>query len=86
MTEGTSHSKVWSSTGGTSWSSTYSYNNGTCVNSGLSGPWVANTASGSTNDILNSNNTGCTATIIYTVTNAAGVSASDTLYITAIAP
>jgi peptidoglycan hydrolase-like protein with peptidoglycan-binding domain len=92
LTAGQAHQKVWSSTGGTSWNSTYSFaqdkNLGSAICSHLdSGSWNGsggNTASGFVNDIANQNNVGCTATIIYTVTNAQGVSVSDTLHVTTV--
>ena len=84
LTVGEENTKVWSSTGGTSWSSSYSYNNGTCTNAGLTGPWTAATADGSVTNIANVNNSGCTATITYTVTGSGGT-ASDTIHVTTVA-
>ena len=75
LTPGQSNTKTWSSTGGTSWSSSYTMS-GTCTNQG-SGGWVANTASGSVTNTANSANSGCTAIITYTVSNAAGTAQSS---------
>jgi peptidoglycan hydrolase-like protein with peptidoglycan-binding domain len=94
LTAGQAHQKVWASTGGTSWNSTYSFAQdntlGAMKCSHLdSGSWNGsggNTSSGFVNDVANQNNVGCTATIIYTVTNAQGVSVSDTLRVTTVAP
>ena len=77
---------AWNSTGGTSWSSHFSFS-GTCKDAGLSGPWGATSASGSSSGAPISDYAGCTATVTYTVSNSSG-SVTATAYVTvpAISP
>src|SRR3989344_2742664 len=78
IAEGESNTKTWGSTGGTAWSSSYSFSQDprssvTCSQSSGTRTWEASTANGSTvGNIGSSSNVGCIATITYTVTNAYG--------------
>ncbi len=78
------NTKRWSSTGGTSWKSTYSLS-GSCPSTGTSGVWNISTDSGSLTQVMQSQFIGCVAKITYTATNNAG-SASDAIYMTIVAP
>lgn len=86
LTSGQNNVATWSSSAnGTAWSSTYSIS-GNCANNGVTGVWKANTANGSASldDIVKDSNAGCSATIVYTVSNGS-MSTHSSLYIIAIA-
>ena len=86
---GDANTKTWSSSGGTSWSSTYAYSNvpgATCSKNGVNGPWGANTANGGTSgNVAQVADIGCLVTITYTVRNALGQTASDSIFVTVVA-
>lgn len=69
---GEANTKVWSSTNGTSWRSTYAYT-GTCPLAGKSGEWTATTPSGTESVVATSDFIGCTVAINYFVTNSSGL-------------
>jgi peptidoglycan hydrolase-like protein with peptidoglycan-binding domain len=92
---GTLNTKSWSSTGGATYSAKYS-RIGNCTNTRVvDADWtsyinpptaVGSAANGSnTNGIANAGDVGCVVSLTYTVTNSAGVSASDTIYVTVVA-
>ena len=86
---GDANTKTWSSSGGTSWSSTYLYSTvpgATCSSNGANGPWGANTASGGTvGNVAKVADIGCAVTITYNVRNDLGQTASDSIHITVVA-
>ncbi len=87
LTVGQSHQKVWTSTNGASWNTTYTFsqdpeNTTPCVQKDSNGNWLSgtwagtdglagNTAQGSVTNAPIDNKVGCIATFVYTVTNAA---------------
>ena len=87
---GTPNTKSWNSTGGSTYSAKWA-RTGTCTNPLGSGDWTAyisptmqgvtgTPANGTNpNGIGNAGDVGCVVTLTYTVTNSAGVSASDTI-------
>lgn len=79
---GEANTKTWSSTGGTSWRSTYAFS-GSCAYNGLLGAWTAVTANGSESVAATDDFVGCSALITYFVSNSAGT-VSDSITITVV--
>ncbi|MEI6810796.1 MAG: peptidoglycan-binding protein, partial [Candidatus Nomurabacteria bacterium] len=71
MVSGEIKTRVWSSTGGSSWSSTYKFSGASCPQNLINGP--ISSSSGSDSFYANPTYAGCTVTVNYAVSNTAGI-------------